>query len=403
MLSTATHTHNDFRLWLISGSGISMDLLELNVLGSFRMKSGGQPVADGAPDKARALLTFLALEGMQARTSLSALFWPYLPQEAALDHLRKTLYRLRQRLDKAIPGNDLLIADRQSVQLDSRCILVDVLRFQTLLAECDRHAHGTLFACDACLARLAHVVELYQGELLAGLGVGDAPAFEEWLLLRRETLQLQVLLALAALTTAWETRRDYGRAYSYSSRSLALDPLREETQRQQMRLLVSLGRRNQALQQYQSCRRLLREELDVEPDPATVALYDQIRNGDLRGELRGDLPAPSVEPQPTSLTPPVTPIQVTPTKVINSPLWGDVPETGRVYGREAELAQLHQWLSAERCQLVAILGIGGVGKTTLAAAIANAVIDEYDYDPLVSAMGTETKREIRSCVFSHGG
>jgi len=72
MLSTATHTHNDFRLWLISGSGISMDLLELNVLGSFRMKSGGQPVADGAPDKARALLTFLALEGMQARTSLSA-------------------------------------------------------------------------------------------------------------------------------------------------------------------------------------------------------------------------------------------------------------------------------------------------------------------------------------------
>src|SRR3954452_11204846 len=126
-----------------------MDLLELNVLGPFRMKSGGQRLADVASEKARALLTFLALEGTQPRTSLSALLWPYLPHEAASDNLRKTIYRLRQRLEENIPNvPELLSAGRQEVQLDMRNMVVDVLRLESLLAECDRHAHREITACD---------------------------------------------------------------------------------------------------------------------------------------------------------------------------------------------------------------------------------------------------------------
>jgi hypothetical protein len=152
-----------------------MDLLELNVLGPFRLNSGGQSFADLATEKARALLTFHALEGTQPRTSLSPLLWPYKPQDAASDNLRKTIFRLRQRLAEGIPNAaDLLSAGRQSVQLDLRSMVVDVLRFETLLAECDRHTHGELIGCDECLARLTHAIELYQGELLAGFELGDA-------------------------------------------------------------------------------------------------------------------------------------------------------------------------------------------------------------------------------------
>jgi WD40 repeat protein/DNA-binding SARP family transcriptional activator len=357
-----------------------MDVLEVNLLGLFRIKSDAQNLADAIPEKARALLTYLALEGAQPRSILTALLWPYLPQDSAFDNLRKTIYRLRQRLQESIPNTaDPLIADRQNVQLDPQRTVVDVLRFESLLAECDRHAHREVATCDECLARLTHAVELYQGELLAGFGLGDAPAFEEWLLLRRETLQYQALLALGQLATAWEARGDFERSYSYCSRALTLDPLREELHRQQMRLLVRLGRRHQALQQYESCRRLLREEMGIEPDAETVALFEQIRRGALPPPAAPLLATPLLATPPLApADQPVTPVHAAATEVTNSPAWIEVPETGRVFGREAEMAQLRSWLGTERCQLVTILGIGGVGKTTLAAAVAHAVAAGFD-------------------------
>jgi WD40 repeat protein/predicted ATPase/DNA-binding SARP family transcriptional activator len=55
-----------------------------------------------------------------------------------------------------------------------------------------------------------------------------------------------------------------------------------------------------------------------------------------------------------------------------------VPQIAIVYGRQAELAQLKHWLLQERCRLIAVLGMGGVGKTTLAAAAVNAAAAEFD-------------------------
>ena len=46
-----------------------------------------------------------------------------------------------------------------------------------------------------------------------------------------------------------------------------------------MQLLVSSGRRSEALVQYKACRQLLRDELAVEPSATTRALYDKIRAG----------------------------------------------------------------------------------------------------------------------------
>lgn len=59
--------------------------------------------------------------------------------------------------------------------------------------------------------------------------------------------------------------------------------------------------------------------------------------------------------------------------------WGEAPDVTIFYGREAELAELSQWLVTDRCRLVVILGMGGIGKTALITRLAKQVRDEFEY------------------------
>lgn len=63
--------------------------------------------------------------------------------------------------------------------------------------------------------------------------------------------------------------------------------------------------------------------------------------------------------------------------------WGEMPDTSSFYGRDAELAQLHAWISpiaeaTPRIRLLAILGQGGVGKTALAAKLVQQLEPRFD-------------------------
>jgi Tol biopolymer transport system component len=58
--------------------------------------------------------------------------------------------------------------------------------------------------------------------------------------------------------------------------------------------------------------------------------------------------------------------------------WGEAPHSKQFYGREQELATLSRWMKDDHCRLMAILGMGGMGKTSLAATVVDQVQEHYD-------------------------
>jgi WD40 repeat protein/transcriptional regulator with XRE-family HTH domain len=58
--------------------------------------------------------------------------------------------------------------------------------------------------------------------------------------------------------------------------------------------------------------------------------------------------------------------------------WGQAPHIDNFYGHAKELTEIEQWIIDEHCRIVAILGIGGIGKTTFATKVAMSVKNKFD-------------------------
>lgn len=76
-------------------------------------------------------------------------------------------------------------------------------------------------------------------------------------------------------------------------------------------------------------------------------------------------------------------VEPTQTKLSPHTDWGEAINVSIFYGRTVELVRLEQWIIGDRehhhCSMVAILGIGGIGKTSLSVKLAKHIHQDFDY------------------------
>lgn len=322
--------------------------IELFLLGPFLAKRGGQPLTTFKSNKVRALLAYLAVEREtpQHRDVLAGTLWPASTNSRALAMLRDVLSNLRQVLGDREAAIPIIQVTGDTLQLNPTALWLDVEIFSTLTADTPKEE------------ALAEAVALYRGDFLEGFTLRNNPNFEAWIVLRRETYQRRMLDALYRLATAALQRGDYSAAQASARRQLAIDGYREDAHRQLLRALALDGQRTQALVHYVDYRCLLTEELGVAPDIRTTALYQRIRDHQLRPDVES-------REQPFSISTASNP-----------------PKTPTFVAREAELAQLKTGLYRAQQgegQVLMVTGEAGSGKTLLIETfIRRTIFDAVD-------------------------
>jgi len=323
----------------------------IELFGGLRVRTQDRVTTRFRTEKTASLLAFLAFHGNRGHTReiLTDLFWPDADPASGRHSLRLALSSLRRQLAPTGSDRPLLLADRQTVQLDPHCFESDVQEVEESFRALSR-AKG-----DERIALLARTVDLHSGELLLGF-------YDAWILPHRLRLQDRALSAALELARLLEERGEHDRAADYAAHAVAVDPLCEEAQVVRLRLTLAAGRYATAGQQVREIEALWHEHLDA-PAPSTVrtlAESHRLQQVNRRGPSAEAWPAASAEKRTAVLRMTRT---AEPADRASSPF----------VGRQEELQALTAMLDpagASAGQLVTLTGPGGSGKTRLAREVA---------------------------------
>jgi WD40 repeat protein/DNA-binding SARP family transcriptional activator len=345
--------------------------LQIQLFETFSINVGDAAIASlSQRERAQSLLGYLIVHRGQEipRSKLAFQLWPDSTDAQALTNLRRELHSLKRDL----PDCETYLSIKKKTlcwKPDAPCD-IDVAAFEKALQEAqEAQQSGDLAATCQLLEIAAH---RYQGTLLPHL-------YDEWITEERERLQQLAIQGLLSLVDGLQQQSQYRAAIRYAQQVLRIDGLNEAAYRQLVALHAYSGNRATALRLYHDCMSLLMEELGVEPGAALREQYEVVLN-----ESESAVPPTPISPDvPAQAAPSISRTMVAEQSHTD---WAEAPDVSLFYGRATELVTLEDWALRDRCRLIAILGMGGMGKTTLSVKFARhmaAASSEADFDRVV--------------------
>jgi DNA-binding SARP family transcriptional activator len=229
------------------------------MIGGFTLLAGDDTVE--LPPMVARVVAYVALQARPAaRTNVAGMLWLDTPEERAMANLRSALWRLRRPGLTVIQtaGDHLGIAAGVDVDLHD----VSATARQLLRGGTPPDGDG--------VDRLAN-----SGELLRDW-------YDDWVLVEREHFRQLRLQALEQLAADFAARGQFGRAAEAALAAVATEPLRESAHRALISVHLAQGNLAEAIRQYEIYRRLMRDDLDLEPSQQMNELIGAVKRSHAR-------------------------------------------------------------------------------------------------------------------------
>ena len=228
----------------------------LRLLAGFGVEVGGEEVS--LPGSAQRVVAFVALhERPVLRSYVAGMLWLDWPETRAAGNLRSALWRIQWHAPA------LVAADPHMLRL-APCVRVD-------LREAESLARSELAGRSSGVPRQSLTLDLLPDW------------YDDWVLLERERFRQLRLRALESRCTRLTAAGRLDEAFEAGLLALAGEPLRESAHRALVRLHLAEGNAAEALRQFRLCRRLLFEQLGVEPSPLMLDLVAGLDARSTRG------------------------------------------------------------------------------------------------------------------------
>ena len=311
-------------------------IARFGVLGPLAFERDGQavPVPSG---RQRSLLALLLQAGgvPLSRDRLIDELWGDRPPPSAVSALHVHLSKLRALL------GGLVVLDTAGYSLMPGAFEIDAWRFDELIDEARTDP-------ERAPALLREALALFRGDPLSDVAAEGAVG--HW----RRALEEKRVQAIVQRIDADLAHGGSGELVAEIERLAAEHPFQERVWGQLMLALYRAGRQADALEAYQRARRLLADELGLDPGPSLVELHQRILE---RDPLLLPAPAPEAASDPAPAAAAVAS--------------ADLPRpVTRLVGRQDELQTLSGLVADPDVRLVTLTGPAGVGKTRLLIELA---------------------------------
>jgi DNA-binding SARP family transcriptional activator len=252
-----------------SRDGGALPALCFTCFGRFEVRRMGRLIALCPSRNGQVILRYLVAQPGHSATidALMAMLWPEDEQGVAQPKLHIAISALRRSLNEghiSTPGCGYIVCKNRIYYLNPEAaIRTDVDEF----LQCYRAERQT---DEGRAALYERACRLYTGPFLS------EDMYADWSFLQREQLSRTYLAMCGALTEHYLKTSCYEEAAKWATAMLKENRCDEAAHRQLIQIYAAQGRRSEALQQYQRCERVLREELGMQPLPETQTLFQAL-------------------------------------------------------------------------------------------------------------------------------